>query len=192
MKKFLAALLLVTLASPAYAAGRCYSLDEVNAEKVIRMHSELMVITVTCKQSSTGRDLVRAYTGFTKQNINLIRQSEQTLSKYYAASYGGDGISRLDTLRTKLANEYGQQVADLSAPAFCAQRRDKVISMFDSPPRSLQEDSMRTYASDKTYEAVCDKSLKVADTDSSAGSLADDEAKEPAPKAKKIKKKVKS
>lgn len=191
MKIVLAALLLTVLASPAHA-GRCYSLDEVNAEKVIRMHSELMVITVTCKQSSTGRDLVRAYTGFTKQNVGVIRDSEQTLSRYYAAAYGGNGISRLDTLRTKLANEYGQQAADLSAPTFCAQRRDKVVSMYDSPPRSLKEDSMRTYASDKTYEAVCDKSLRVSEAASSEADTGEEAVKDTAPKAKKIKKKVKS
>jgi len=186
MKKILAALLLVGLASPAYAGGRCYSAEEIRAEKVIRLHSELMVITVTCKQSSTGRDLVRAYTGFTKQNINLIRDAEQTLSKYYAASYGGDGISRLDKLRTQLANEYGQQSADISAPAFCAQRRDKVIAMFDSPPRSLEDESMTAYASDKMYEPSCDKSLKVAALET------DEEADKPVEtKAKKSKKKNK-
>ena len=185
-----AALLFLACAQPAWAGGRCYSLDQIKAEKLLRLHSELMVITVTCKQSSTGRDLVRAYTGFTRANINQIKDAEKTMSSYYSSVYGGDGISKLDTLRTKLANEIGQQIADLSAPAFCASKRDLVISMHDSPPKSLEAESMRAYANTPCYENPCDKSLKVADvSDEEKGQEAE---KEPVIPPQKIKKKGKS
>lgn len=191
MKKLLLTLILTScLSSPAFAAGRCYSAQEAGAEQILRLHSELMVITVTCKQGSTGRDLVRAYTGFTQRNIEPIKDAEQTMIRFYEKAYGGKGVSRLDTLRTKLANEFGQESADISAPVFCAQRRDKVLSMYDSPPKSLQSAAVQGYANAHYYEPLCDKSLKVAE----AG--IDEQAEKPTneddEKPKKIKKRGKS
>lgn len=180
-------------ALPAHADTRCYSRDEVQAEQVLRLHSELMVITVTCKQSSVGRDLVRAYTGFTKHNIAQIKEAEQTLTRYYATAYGGDGVTKLDRLRTKLANEYGQEVAAMSAPAFCAERRDKVVSMYDEPPDSLSDEGMKGYKISLSTEPVCDKSLKVARSSAvHDGNKEAETPKEVEPKPKNIKKKVSS
>lgn len=190
MRKLLAALILVSLSSPAFADGRCYSAKEMEAEQLLRLHSELMVITVTCKQSSTGRDLVRAYTGFTRNNIGQLHDAEQVLIEHYKTVYGGQGVSRLDTLRTKLANEFGQKIADVSAPVYCAQRRDKVIEMYDSPPVSLQRASLEAYADSANYEPVCDKSLKVASATSEGKS--EKAGKTNPEKHKKIKKGGKS
>ncbi|MDD3183018.1 MAG: hypothetical protein PHD48_09470 [Alphaproteobacteria bacterium] len=190
MKKRVAILILALISSPAFAGGRCYSAQELQAEQLLRLHSELMVITVTCKQSSTGRDLVRAYTGFTRRNIKQLKNAEQALIGFYEKFYGGNGVSRLDTLRTKLANEFGQESANVSAPTFCAQRRDKVIAMYDSPPKSLRVASMEAYKRALNYEPVCDKSLKVASAD--MAELPETPVKQPLGKTKKIKKGGKS
>ena len=192
MKKLLAIALLVSLASPAHAAERCYSPEEIKAERLLRLHSELMVITVTCKQGSTGRDLVRAYTGFTKRHVDQIKQAEMTMSHYYTAAYGGDGTSRLDKLRTKLANEFGQQSANVSAPVFCAQRRDMVTTLFDSPPASLADESMRLYETALTDDPVCGKSVKVAEVAQEPEKTGSEASLETQTKPKKTKKKVKS
>lgn len=155
MKKFILAAALTVFAFSAQAADRCYAPEQVRAERLLRLHSELMVITVTCRQSSTGRDLVGAYSGFTNRNIAALREAEEILTGYYRAAYGGNGVDRLDTLRTKLANEYGQQIADASAPIFCGARRDKVIAMFEEPPPSLHEAALRDYEGSKTYAPIC-------------------------------------
>ena len=194
VKMFLVALCLMTLAPlSAHAAGRCYSPEEIKAERLLRLHSELMVITVTCKQGSTGRDLVRAYTGFTQRHIGPIKQAEDTMAHYYAAAYGGTGLTQLDKLRTKLANEFGQLSANESAPAFCARRRDKVTAMYDSPPAALADESMRLYAASLSYEPACGgkEAIKVAAAgeQENAGSAPLEEAKT---KPKKTKKKDKS
>jgi hypothetical protein len=157
-------LALLALANPAHAAkskdGRCYTPAEVQAEQLLRLHSELMVITVTCRQSSTGQDLVTAYTGFTRNNINVLRDAEQTMTGYFKKTYGGKGVDRLDKLRTTLANEYGQEIANVSAPVFCAQRRDRVISFYGASPATIQGEVMRASAS--TYEPPCSAVHKTA------------------------------
>lgn len=140
--------------SNVQAANRCYSPEQVAAEQMLRLHSELMVITVTCRQSSQGQDLVSAYTGFTNSHLNAIKQAETTLTEYYKQTYGGDGISRLDKLRTQLGNEFGQQVATQSAPQFCAQRRDKVMALANSPSSAINQELLRLAAT-RTYEPVC-------------------------------------
>jgi hypothetical protein len=144
----------------ASAASHCYSPAEVQAEQLLRLHSELMVITVTCRESSEGENLVPAYTGFTRNNISALHEAEQTMIRYYKAAYGGNGITRLDRLRTLLANEYGQEIANVSAPAFCAQRRDKVVTLFKGSPEMVQGEVTNITA--RTYAPPCGKALKTA------------------------------
>jgi len=145
MRLFVFALLCFFLSLPAHASNKTYSEDETKAEKVIKLHSELMVISLTCRQSSTGRDLVPAYTGFTKRYINQIRWAEDTMAAHFASVHGGNGLTQLDKLRTKLANDASAEVAKISAPTFCANKRDLVITMYDSPPSSVMDESMRLY-----------------------------------------------
>ena len=129
--------------SNAFAAESCYSADQALAEKELRYHTELMVITVTCKQGSDGRDLGHAYTGITRHYINDIKEAEHILEDHYASLYGGSGQEQLDKLRTRLANEYGQIVAKESAPRFCALRRDLVTKLYDSRRMSFETESIR-------------------------------------------------
>ncbi len=144
---------LLALPGPSMAAGRCYSLDEIDAENVLRLHSELMVITVTCHQGSHGEDLVKAYTGFTQNNIDRIRDAEQTMVAYYKGAYGGKGVDKLDKLRTQLANEYGQQIANVSAPQFCAEKRDKVLVLYGASPEAVSGEFLQV--SGRSYDPPC-------------------------------------
>ncbi|MFA6279998.1 MAG: hypothetical protein WC612_04310 [Bdellovibrionales bacterium] len=154
----------------AHAANHCYAPEELKAEQLLRLHSELMVITVTCKQGSTGRDLVRPYVGFTKRHTKAIQEAEATLINYYAKAFGGDGIPKLDKLRTKLANEFGQTIADESAPAFCARARDKVLKMYDDLSPTILEDNIRLYRSSLSYVPQCaHNEIQTASADTEIG-----------------------
>jgi hypothetical protein len=154
MTKWMIPVFALTVAAlPAVAAPACYSSAEVQAEQVLRLHSELMVITVACRQGSMGEDLVRAYTGFTRNNINLLRDAEATMTAHYKKAYGGKGVDRLDRLRTLLANEFGQEIADKSAPVFCAQKRDKVLSLYHGAPATVNGEVLRVAG--RSYEAPC-------------------------------------
>lgn len=157
-KKAALALVLVALGavggpSCARASAPCYSPAEVEAEQALRLHSELMVITVTCHQDSMGRDLVRAYTGFTRDNIDMLHRAEATMTAYYKKAYGGKGVDRLDRLRTMLANEYGQKIADRSAQTFCAENRDKVTAFYGISPASVHGAVLQV--SGRSYAPVC-------------------------------------
>ena len=155
MRRALAVLCLGVMAFPAFAAQQCYSSNEVEAEQLLRLHSELMVITVTCHQGSHGENLIPAYTDFTKNHIAALHDAEKTMIEYYHTTYGGNGIERLDKLRTKLGNEFGQKIADISAPIFCQQYRDKVLQMCSASNKEVQAEVERLTGDTKSYVKQC-------------------------------------
>ncbi|MDE2030164.1 MAG: hypothetical protein KGI97_06330 [Alphaproteobacteria bacterium] len=145
----------VLFALPALAAGACYTPKQMQAEQLLRLHSELMVITVTCRQASDGASLVPSYTDFTKKNIRMLHNAEQVMIGYYKAHDRGSPVARLDRLRTLLGNEYGQKSADMSAPAFCAAYRNMVPDFDSAPVSAIRDEVRRMEAADRSYEPLC-------------------------------------
>lgn len=125
MKK-LAYLLCVALfpLSAQAKSPQCYSEAELEAEMLIRLHSELMVVTLSCRTSSTGQPLPPSYQQFTQHHLDQIKGSEKALIAWYRKSGTKDPQSKFDRMRTELANAYSQQIADMSPVAFCAKYRD--------------------------------------------------------------------
>ncbi len=150
---------------PAAAAPRCYTSEQTAAENLLRLHSQLMVITVTCRRGSGGEDLSSAYSYFTRKNIGSIKTAEKTMSDYYRASSGGDGVSELDKLRTILANEFGQQVASVSAPVFCSRYADAVLSLRDASPVMVNDEIGRISLSHPPYAPPCSAKTPVKTAD---------------------------
>ncbi len=140
---------------PAQAAEACYTPKEASAERLLRIHSELMVITVTCKTSSKGYDLPRSYTGFTRRNAPLLKEAEATMKAHYEGLKKGQGVKELDRLRTRLANEIGQKIAQEGAPRFCGQRRDRVIRMHYLSPALIKQEAELAYDTGDTYKPLC-------------------------------------
>ena len=96
-------------------------------------------------------------------NFHVARGSPpQTLTAYYKKAYGGQGVDRLDRLRTLLANEIGQQAANVSSPAFCAQRRDKVIALRNAGLPVLEGEVGRLRAAARTLEPACSDKVRTA------------------------------
>ena len=150
-----AGLALIALAGSAVAGPSCYKPEQTQAEHWLRLHSELMVITVTCRQASDGQPLPAAYGAFTQKNLPALRQAEQTMISYYKATAKGDAVSKLDRLRTQLGNEFGQKVADMSAPEFCAAYRDKVVQFTDSSTSDVKDHVQRMASSERPYVQSC-------------------------------------
>jgi hypothetical protein len=139
----------------AFAAKECYSRTELRAEQLLRLHSELMVISYACKRSSQGFDLVSVYTAFTQSNLPELQKAEKTLTNYYKTEFGGDGLAQLDDLHTKLGNEAGQTVADESLEAFCDRNRDVPLQMFFASPKQVDDELKRMVATTKSYGPLC-------------------------------------
>ena len=143
-------------AFPALAAtSACYTPTQMRAEQLLRLHSELMVITAMCKQGSAGQNLAAAYGDFTKKNITVLHNAEQTMIAYYKGKEKGDPLDKLDQLRTRLGNEYGQKAANQSAPIFCAAYRNEVLRFEASTPMTIEQEVHRMEASMPAYQPPC-------------------------------------
>jgi hypothetical protein len=129
-----AAAVIVLLASTAPAsADSCYTAREVEAEQGLRIHSELMVIGLTCLKMPGGQELYKKYAQFTMNNQDLIAGYETTLIDYYRMQGAGRNAEKeLHTLRTKLANSISTHTIEMGTASFCSHfsaRIDKALSM---------------------------------------------------------------
>ncbi len=165
MIKFLSILAVGSLISgAAWAESACYTPTELEAEQTLRLHSELMVITVTCRQASNGDSLVPSYTEFTKQHIGMLHNAEQVMTHFYD-NHGGHGEDRLDKLRTRLGNEFGQKIADMSSAPFCLQYRDKVLEYANASSGEVSDEVQRMQVAYRTYVQPCGSNTRIAKTD---------------------------
>ena len=147
--------IIVLLPAHAFAARQCYMPSESNAEQILRLHSELMVTAITCREGTRGQDLVRAYAAFTHDNIDMLANAEHTMIGYYKERFGGNGISHLDVLRTQLGNEAGQEIADDSAPLYCRQYRDRVVTLYYDSPAQVEKEVRKLAETKKPQNSLC-------------------------------------
>lgn len=119
MRRVLAgALMCGVAAAPAVAAPSCPSLSESEAQQAIKMHTELMVIGLSCLRE--GVSAFGHYQRFTNAHATAIRGYEATMIGYMKKNYPDNPTKRFDKLRTDLANELAQSVVKVSPETFCA------------------------------------------------------------------------
>ena len=122
----------VTLLSSAPAFASCFGPTEYEAEQGLRIHSELMVIGLTCQKMPGGSALYRKYQNFTMKNQNLIAGYENNLISFYRQEGDNDPDAELNTLRTVLANQISRHAIRMSMASFCQHfggRIDKALGM---------------------------------------------------------------
>lgn len=120
----------------AATARACYTPQEFEAEQGIRIHSELMVIGLTCmKMPGGGAALYKKYQAFTQKNQSLISMYEDEMIAHFRARGDKDPEKSLHTLRTTLANKISEHAIEMSTLSFCTHfgsRIDQALAM-DTP-----------------------------------------------------------
>lgn len=116
-----AALLAGALAHPAAAKAPCYTQAEAEAEQAIRLHTELMVVGLTCAEMSpaVGPSLFAQYKQFTLRHQDDIAAWEKALIGHFRRHAKGNATRNFDSFRTRLANEMSQRAIALTTPVFC-------------------------------------------------------------------------
>lgn len=148
---------LLLCAVPMAAKAACYEPEEMRAEQLLRLHSEMMVVAVTCRQASDGSDLAFAYKAFTRKNLRALRAAEKTMMNYYKKTDDGDPVENLDRLRTKLGNEAGQTAADLTPPEFCVRYRDNLAAFGTATSSALDRQVRRMASAEASFVRPCDE-----------------------------------
>lgn len=109
-------LLMVGLATPAVA--QCFSQREVEAERGLRIHTELMQIGLNCMAILQKPQLYADYRAFTARNEDLIGGWEDILIAYFDRN-GGNGERQFHNYRTRMANQISSSAARMRPDVFC-------------------------------------------------------------------------
>lgn len=92
---------------------RCYSQEETTAEQALRVHSELLVIAVSCADAFRRPDLFNDYVRFTNRNARDLAGYEKTISTKIANQ------KRFDEWRTLMANSVAARAAMMDTREYC-------------------------------------------------------------------------
>lgn len=145
------------LSGTATAAEACYSAKEIEAEQGVRIHSELMVIGLTCIKMPQGQELYRKYHTFTNKNSRLIAGYETDLIAYYNKQGVGSPEQKLHTLRTNLANEISRRAITMSTLSFCRKFASNLDQALAMDQQRLRKWAQRTSTTQPVSEPVCNK-----------------------------------
>jgi hypothetical protein len=137
------ACVLATSTSAAWAKPACYSAAEYDAEQAVRLHTELMVIGLTCNAIEADRKLFSKYQQFTTKNRASLMNWEKVLIGHFREIDKSNPTRKFDDFRTVVANEIAQRSALLTPPVFCQTHSDIVDQAL-----ALSDSDLKRYLSD--------------------------------------------
>jgi hypothetical protein len=143
-----AACLLAT-SSSAWAKSSCYSAAEYDAEQAVRLHTELMVIGLTCNAIEADRKLFSKYQQFTTKNRASLMNWEKVLIGHFREIDKNNPTRKFDDFRTVVANEIAQRSALLTPPVFCRTHSDIVDHAL-----SMSESDLKRYLSNEKADEI--------------------------------------
>lgn len=133
----------------AWAKPACYSQAEYDAEQAVRLHTELMVIGLTCNAIEADRKLFSKYQQFTTKNRASLMNWEKVLIGHFSEAGKGNPTRKFDDFRTVVANEIAQRSALLTPPVFCQTHSDIVDRAL-----SLSESDLKRYLSSEKADEI--------------------------------------
>jgi hypothetical protein len=133
----------------AWAKPACYSAAEYDAEQAVRLHTELMVIGLTCNAIEADRKLFAKYQQFTTKNRTSLLNWEKILIGHFGQTGKSNPTRQFDDFRTVAANEVAQRSALLTPPVFCQTHSDIVDQAL-----SLSDSDLKRYLSEGKSDEI--------------------------------------
>ena len=155
MKKILTVFTLCFLLASFSNASACYTEKEVEAEQGVRIHSELMVIGLTCLKMPGGVEIYSKYKQFSTKNSKLISGYERDLISYYKNRGVKNPEKKLHNLRTSLANGISHKAVSMSVLSFCQDFSSRIDDALAMDEDALRRWAIHTRYNQKTSEPVC-------------------------------------
>lgn len=135
--------------------AQCYSAAEFEAEQGLRIHSELMVISLNCHQSThRNGNLYIQYKDFTRRHQGLIGQYEQTLKNYFSKQ-GLNAESEINDLRTKLANKISLDASRMKPNVFCKAYGSRITQALGMDQAKLRRWAATPFPGHPVSQPVC-------------------------------------
>ncbi len=142
----------------SYASSNdCYNIQQFEAEQGLRIHSELLVISLTCQKTSGYTELYPKYQRFTTKNKLLLADYENRLINFFKGQGSTAPAKELHTLRTKLANDISKHAINMSVASFCIYFGKRVDRALNMDKETLRRWARQIWKEQKTSYDVCSK-----------------------------------
>lgn len=142
------------LSSQVYA--QCYTQAEVEAEQGLRIHSELMVISLNCQHvAGQNGNLYSQYQSFTNRHLDLISSYEQIMKNYFSRSGSHNPEKEINDLRTILANKISTDAAKMRPNVFCKHYGNRINQALAMDRSKLRRWASTVFPSHPVSRPVC-------------------------------------
>ncbi len=149
---------IVATVNQAYAIdNKCYKIEQFEAEQGLRIHSELLVISLTCRKTPGHGTLYEKYKRFTNKNKLLIANYENILISFFRDSGSASPAKDLHTLRTSLANDISQHAINMSVTGFCNYFGGRIDRALKMNRETLRKWAKQVWENQKTSHRLCPK-----------------------------------
>ena len=149
-------LLLTFLFISSTAFAQCYTQAEVEAEQGLRIHSELMVISLNCQHiNHVNGNLYYQYKDFTRQHQPLIAMYEQTMKNYFVRTGVNNAESSINDLRTQLANKISTDAAKMKPNVFCGYYGSRIQQALQMDRAKLRRWASTVFPSHPVSRPIC-------------------------------------
>lgn len=155
MKRLFIPLFVIFALLASSTAEACYSPLEAEAEQGIRIHSELMVIGLTCIKMPGGERLYEGYQRFTQKNADLIAEYEEDLIRHYSSQGASNPELKLHTLRTDMANNISRKAIAMSTVSFCQKYASHIDRALAMNSQTVRRWAQHAWANQPRTEPLC-------------------------------------
>jgi hypothetical protein len=136
--------------------ARCYSNAEIEAEQGLRIHSELMVISLNCQHiNHVNGNLYYQYKDFTRQHQPLIAMYEETMKNYFKRTGARNSESSINDLRTRLANKISTDSAKMNPNVFCSHYGSRIQQALQMDRAKLRRWASTVFPNHPPSRPIC-------------------------------------
>ena len=145
----------VLLCATPVQAKACYKAKEYEAEQGLRIHSELMVISLTCEKMNEWAGIYNNYKRFTLKNESLINGYEVKMMDYFERTGAQNPEKKLHALRTKLGNKISQMAISMSTKSFCKAYGQRVEDALKMDQVTVQRWAQQVWPNNPSSQPLC-------------------------------------
>ena len=105
---------------PAAGGEGCYSRAEFEADQLLELHTELMVIGLKCRSAYPVENPFAVYHEFTRLHRSMVSEAERQMMDHFRRHGGRGATQQFDSFRTELANQVSRRAALIGETGYCA------------------------------------------------------------------------
>jgi hypothetical protein len=152
------AVVYLTVKPSGLTANACYTPADAEAERALRIRSELMVIGLNCQASrfsGTTENLYNVYRQFVANHGPQFANYERQMLDYFIRSGSTDPETSLSELSAGFGNKLSLYVTQMRPDMFCYQYSKRLLTVKTMTSETFQQWAATSDASYPPTQAMC-------------------------------------